>query len=82
MVETFKKYPFIRDLLPAMGYGGKQVKDLEATINRTPCDAVLIATPVDLRRVCDIKHPTCRVGYEMEEIGKPDLSEILRNVKR
>ncbi|MFH1261949.1 MAG: cyclic 2,3-diphosphoglycerate synthase [Pseudomonadota bacterium] len=82
MVETFMKYPFIRDLLPAMGYGGTQVKDLAKTINRTPCDTVLIATPIDLRRICEIRHDTCRVTYELEEIGKPDLSDVLRNLKK
>ncbi len=77
IAETFAKYPVIRDLLPAMGYSGKQVKDLEETINRTPCDTVLIATPVDLRRVCKISHETCRVTYELEETGSPDLKEVL-----
>lgn len=82
MVETFIKYPFIRELLPAMGYGGEQMKDLEKTINRTACDAVLIATPVDLRRICNIRHATCRVTYDLEEIGKPDLAGILSGVAR
>ena len=75
--ETFAKYPDVEDLLPAMGYGGQQVKDLEATINKTPCDLVVIGTPIDLRRVCKIKHPTVRVEYELQEIGAPDLTEVL-----
>jgi predicted GTPase len=60
-----------------MGYGGEQVKDLEATIARTPCDVVLVATPIDLRRVIEIRKPALRVGYELQEIGKPDLADAL-----
>ena len=75
--ETFAKYPDVEDLLPAMGYGGQQVKDLETTINKTPCDLVVIGTPIDLRRVCKIKHPTVRVEYELQEIGAPDLADVL-----
>jgi predicted GTPase len=74
---TFQKYPGIGTLLPAMGYGEEQVKDLEATIARTPCDLVLIATPIDLRRVLKIDKPALRVGYELQEIGKPDLEDVL-----
>jgi predicted GTPase len=74
---TFRAYPGIGTLLPAMGYGEQQVRDLEATIARTPCDVVLIATPIDLRRVVRIDKPALRVGYELQEIGKPDLAEVL-----
>ena len=77
LTETFQKYPGIGTLLPAMGYGEQQVKDLEATIARTPCDLVLIATPIDLRRVLKIDKPALRVGYELQEIGKPDLDDVL-----
>ncbi len=77
ITETFKKYPYIEGLLPAMGYSGQQVKDLETTINNTPCDLVVIGTPIDLNRVCNIKHDTVRVTYELQEIGKPDLKDIL-----
>ncbi len=77
IVETFEKYPYIEGLLPAMGYSGQQVKDLETTINNTPCDLVVIGTPIDLNRVCNIKHDTVRVTYELQEIGKPDLKGIL-----
>ena len=77
LTETFEKYPDVEDLLPAMGYGGQQVKDLEATINKTPCDLVVIGTPIDLRRVCKIKNPTVRVDYELQEIGTPDLTDVL-----
>ncbi len=77
LAETFEQYPGIGTLLPAMGYGAEQVKDLEATIARTPCDLVLIATPIDLRRVLKIDKPALRVGYELQEIGKPDLEDVL-----
>ncbi len=77
IVETFEKYPYVENLLPAMGYSGQQVKDLETTINNTPCDLVVIGTPIDLNRVCNIKHDTVRVTYELQEIGKPDLKDIL-----
>jgi predicted GTPase len=77
LAQTFERYPGIGTLLPAMGYGDEQVRDLEATIARTPCDLVLIATPVDLRRLLRIDKPALRVGYELQEIGKPDLAEVL-----
>jgi len=60
-----------------MGYGEDQTRDLEATIARTPCDLVLVATPMDLRRVLRIQQPTKRVSYELQEIGKPDLDDVL-----
>jgi predicted GTPase len=77
LTATFEKYPGIGTLLPAMGYGGQQVRDLEQTIARTPCDVVLVATPIDLRRVVRIEKPAMRVGYELQEIGKPDLADVL-----
>ncbi len=77
ITETFEKYPGIGTLLPAMGYGDKQMKDLEDTINRTECDVVLIATPIDLNRIVKIKKPTVRVAYELDEISTPNLKEIL-----
>ncbi len=77
IAETFEKYPDIGVLLPAMGYGDKQVKDLEKTINAVECDAVVIGTPIDLRRIVNIKKPSVRVTYELQEIGKPTLKEIL-----
>jgi len=79
IAETFAKYPNIGTLLPAMGYGGKQVKDLETTINRVDCDSVIIGTPIDLRRIIKINKPSVRVNYELDEIAKPDLQEILSN---
>ena len=65
--ETFRANPHLDRLLPAMGYGAEQILDLEQTVNRTDCDLVLIATPVDLRRLISIRQPTCRVGYEFRE---------------
>ncbi len=77
ITETFEKYPDIGVLLPAMGYGAKQIKDLETTINRTECDLVIIATPIDLTRLVKIKKPTVRVSYRLQEIGSPDLTTVL-----
>jgi predicted GTPase len=82
ITETFRKYPDIGALLPAMGYGDRQVKDLETTINRTPCDTVIIGTPIDLNRLVKIRKPTVRVRYELQEIGKPDLMDVLKPVVR
>jgi len=75
--ETFEKYQEVENLLPAMGYGGQQVRDLEETIRRTPCDLVVIGTPIDLRRVCKIDQPSVRVMYELQEIGSPTLRDVL-----
>ena len=75
--ETFEKYPDIGVLLPAMGYGEEQLKDLETTINNTECDAVVIGTPIDLNRIIDIKKPSTRVYYNLQEIGRPNLVEVL-----
>ncbi len=76
--ETFARYPHIGPLLPAMGYGTAQIAELEATINATPCDLVLVATPIDIRRVARIEHPTDRVRYELQVIGTPSLEAIIR----
>jgi len=77
ITETFKLYPDIGALLPAMGYGEQQLKDLEATINKTDCDAVVIATPIDLSRIIDIKKPNTRVYYDLQEIGTPNLGDLI-----
>lgn len=83
MAATFEKYPGIGTLIPAMGYSGQQVKDLEATINAVECDLVVSGTPIDLTRVCkNIKHPMLRVRYELQEIGKPDLADEIKNAIR
>ena len=75
--ETFDHYPNIGTLLPAMGYSDEQIKDLETTINNTDCQGVIIGTPIDLRRIIDIKHPSTRVTYDLKEIGHPTLDDIL-----
>ena len=77
--ETFKIYPNIGVLLPAMGYSDQQLKDLETTINTTDCDSVVIGTPIDLNRIINIKKPNTRVYYDLQEIGQPDLKEILND---
>ena len=79
IAETYRKYPKTGAVLPAMGYGGQQVADLAETINNTPCDLVIIATPIDLRRVVEINRPTQRVRYELQEIGRPTLEDVLKN---
>jgi len=76
--QTFEKYPRTGSVLPAMGYGAQQIAELEATINAAPVDVVLIATPIDLRRIVNIKHLSVRVRYELEEIGKPTVADILK----
>ena len=78
--KTFEAYPGIGPLLPAMGYGDEQIRDLEATIEATPADLVLVATPVDLRRIMRISKPALRVRYELEEVGRPDLSDALQEL--
>ncbi|HOV12376.1 MAG TPA: cyclic 2,3-diphosphoglycerate synthase [Bacteroidales bacterium] len=77
LAETFKIYPNIGTLLPAMGYGDQQVIDLEKTIAATPCDAVVIATPIDLNRVVKINKPNAIVGYDLQEIGRPNLDDVV-----
>ena len=75
--ETFEIYPNIGTLLPAMGYGAQQLKDLETTINNVDCDAVVIGTPIDLNRIIKIDKPNTRVYYDLQEIGDPNLEEIV-----
>lgn len=77
IAATYEKYPNTGTLLPAMGYGDTQVKDLETTINHVPCDAVIIGTPIDLRRIINIKKPSTRVAYSLDEKTKPDLEDVL-----
>ncbi|HQI45048.1 MAG TPA: cyclic 2,3-diphosphoglycerate synthase [Bacteroidales bacterium] len=77
IAETFKIYPNIGKLMPAMGYGDQQIKDLETSINNTDCDSVVIATPIDLQRIIKIKKPCTKVDYELQEIGKPDLENVI-----
>jgi len=80
LVDTYRNYPNIGVLLPAMGYGEEQTHDLEATIDRVPCDVVVIGTPIDLNRIITIRKPTVRVRYELQEIGRPDLPDVLAPV--
>jgi predicted GTPase len=77
--ETYAKYPSTGPILPAMGYGPDQIRDLEETINATPCDVVVVATPMDLRRVAKISKPCDRVRYELQEIGLPTLVDLLQD---
>jgi predicted GTPase len=77
ITKTYEKYPEIGVLLPAMGYGDQQVKDLETTINKAKCDAVVVATPIDLTRILKIKHPNTRVYYNLQEIGTPTVKSVL-----
>ena len=77
LAETFETYPNIGLLLPAMGYGEQQIADLEKTINNTDCDTVVIATPIDLQRIVKINKPSTKVDYDLEEIGRPKLSDVL-----
>ncbi len=75
--KTFEKYSEAGPILPAMGYSPKQIKDLQTTINKVKCDSVVIATPIDLRRLIKINKPSVRVGYDLQEIGKPELNGII-----
>ncbi len=77
IANTLDSYPHIGALLPAMGYGNEQIAELEETINAVDCDLVLTATPIDLRRVIDVRHPLDRVRYELQVIGEPTLKEVL-----
>ncbi|TVM03227.1 MAG: GTPase [Candidatus Brocadia sp. WS118] len=79
IAEVFVKYPHIGNLLPAMGYGLSQMEELRETIHRTPCDVVIIGTPVDLRKLISIDKPTDRVRYHFREIGTPTLQELLES---
>jgi predicted GTPase len=80
IADTFKKYPGIGVLLPAMGYSAKQISDLQATINRTPCDMYVVGTPIDLRRLVKFPKPAVRVGYDLKETSKPDLTAAIKKV--
>ena len=77
IVDTFVKYPHLQAVLPAMGYGEKQIEELAATIAQVPSDAIVIATPIDLRRLIDLPRPATRVRYELQEIGRPTLEDVL-----
>ncbi|HEY5617784.1 MAG TPA: cyclic 2,3-diphosphoglycerate synthase [Vicinamibacterales bacterium] len=80
IADTYQTYPDIGPILPAMGYGEDQVRDLEATIERVPCEVVVIGTPIDLSRLVRIRQPVVRVRYDLEEIGRPDLADAMQGV--
>ena len=77
--ETYKKYAHLGTILPAIGYGEKQIAELKETIDRTPCDVVVIGTPIDLRRVMTINKPTVRVNYELQVLGPFSLEQVLED---
>jgi predicted GTPase len=77
IADTYRQYPDVGPILPAMGYGEQQVRDLGATIERVPCDVVVVGTPIDLSRLVAIRQPVVRVRYELQEVGRPDLADAL-----
>ena len=77
IVDTYRKYNHLSMILPAMGYGEKQTKELEETINHSNAELVVVGTPIDLSRVMKMQKPWVRVKYELEEIGKPNLEDVL-----
>jgi predicted GTPase len=79
MKGVFQKYSHVTDILPAMGYGKKQIADLEATINATPCDLVLIGTPFDLAKLIKINKPALRIAYELDGAGSRALEDMIRS---
>ncbi len=78
--DAFRQYPALGPVLPAMGYGAAQIADLQATIDATPCDAILLGTPIDLRRSLSLRRPVARVSYRVEEAGGPGFEELLRDL--
>jgi predicted GTPase len=77
IAQAFKKYPSIGPILPAIGYSTRQLQHLERTINKVDCDTVIVATPINLSRIIDIRKPNTRVSYELQELGTPNLEEVL-----
>jgi predicted GTPase len=80
--EAYQEYQHLGSVLPALGYGEKQIAELKETVENTPCDVVIIGTPVDLRRVVTINKPTVRVKYELKVLGPESLEHILKNFLR
>jgi predicted GTPase len=78
IADTFDSYPDTGPLLPAMGYGDAQIRDLEATVNAVDCELVLIATPIDLTRLITIDKPSMRIGYRLEEEGNEFVDAVTR----
>jgi predicted GTPase len=77
LVDMFELYPHLTDILPAEGYGGQMLKDMEDTVNAVDCDAVIVGTPIDLARIIDIEKPSTRVYYDLQEIGQPTLTDVV-----
>jgi predicted GTPase len=77
LAKTFEHFPWVGRALPAMGYSRSQLSDLAATIENTPCDSIVVATPVDLARLIKLPKPHCRVRYDLEEMGQPDLAAVV-----
>ena len=77
--RAYEKYRQIKEVLPALGYGKRQIEELEKTINRTPCDIVIIATPMDLAELIKINKPSVYITYHLKEKGRPDLKDVLKS---
>ncbi len=77
--DIFRKYTHVTEVLPTVGYGNQQIRDMEATIARVDCDTIMIATPADIRRIIKFSKPTVRVGYELKEQTKPDIKDVLHS---
>jgi len=77
---VYKKFPQLKNILPAMGYGATQIQELEETVNKVPCDVIVSGTPIDLSRVITANKPMVRVRYELQAIGRPDLADVLDRV--
>jgi len=82
MKNVYKTYPHLNNILPSMGYSKKQMKELEMTLNRAKCDAIIDATPVDISKLLKLNKPVAEVEYEVEEIGKPDLLSIINGFEK
>jgi predicted GTPase len=78
ILSTYQKYNQTKDVLPAMGYSDAQIKELEETINKIPADVVIIGTPIDLRKLVKLNKPAVRIRYELQEIGQPELKDIIK----
>ena len=80
IAEVYERFPHIGHVLPAMGYGDEQLRELEETINAIPCDVVVTGTPIDLGRLIESRHPILHATYSLREIGEPTLEELLEPV--
>jgi predicted GTPase len=80
LCDVFKSWPQLQNVLPAMGYSARQLEELEETINEIPCDVVVTGTPIDLQHVIDVRHPVRHVRYELEEVGRPTIADVLEPI--